>query len=185
VRTRTQEFEVALRVGGDGQPTKNPLNADAVTVDTSSRYWMSILVTVPWRQLQAAPVAGVGFDSCRARRDAVRPLRLVTDSVPEATLTKTELGLVPEGEGWFVVNARDVTWISSEERGQDTDLEGRQEFTQLGFRIQVLLPGQRGTYHGERGQEDFLVVSGECVLVIEGQERPLPPVDTPCLRRHR
>jgi uncharacterized cupin superfamily protein len=101
----------------------------------------------------------------------------VTDSVPEATLTKTELGLVPEGEGWFVVNARDVTWISSEERGQDTDLEGRQEFTQLGFRIQVLLPGQRGTYHGERGQEDFLVVSGECVLVIEGQERRLEAWD--------
>jgi uncharacterized cupin superfamily protein len=101
----------------------------------------------------------------------------VTDSVPEATLAKTELGLVPEGEGWFVVNARDVTWIRSEERGQDTDLEGRQEFAQLGFRIQVLGPGQRGIYHGERGQEDFLVVSGECVLVIEGQERRLKAWD--------
>jgi quercetin dioxygenase-like cupin family protein len=101
----------------------------------------------------------------------------VIDSVPEATLTKTELGLVPEGEGWFVVNARDVTWISSEERGQDTDLEGRQEFTQLGFRIQVLGHGQRGIYHGERGQEDFLVVSGECVLVIEGHERRLKAWD--------
>ena len=73
----------------------------------------------------------------------------MTDAVPEAMLKKTELGLVPEGEGWFVLNARDVTWIRSEERGQDTDFEGRQEWTQLGFRIQVLSPGQRGIYHGE------------------------------------
>jgi uncharacterized cupin superfamily protein len=36
------------------------------------------------------------------------------------------------------------------------------------------MPGQRnGLYHRERGQEDFLVVSGECVLVIEGEERHL------------
>jgi quercetin dioxygenase-like cupin family protein len=99
------------------------------------------------------------------------------DPVPEATLTKTELGLVAEGEGWFVANAREVTWITSEERGQDTDLEGRTEFSQLGFRIQVLGPGQRGIYHRERGQEDFLVVSGECVLVIEGEERRLQAWD--------
>ncbi len=97
--------------------------------------------------------------------------------VHEAELKETELGLVPQGEGWFVLNARDVTWIRSEERGQDTDFEGAQEWAQLGFRIQVLAPGQRGVYHGERGQEDFLVVSGECVLVIEGEERRLQAWD--------
>jgi quercetin dioxygenase-like cupin family protein len=97
----------------------------------------------------------------------------VNESVPEARLTKTELGLVAESEGWFVANAREVTWITSAERGQDTDFEGRSEFAQLGFRIQVLGPGQRGVYHRERGQEGFLVVSGECVLVIEGEERRL------------
>jgi quercetin dioxygenase-like cupin family protein len=97
--------------------------------------------------------------------------------VPEAQLTQTEAGLVAEGEGWFVVNARDVTWIRSEERGQDTDFEGRTEFSDLGFRIQVLAPGQRGLYHGERGQENFLVVSGECLLVIEGGERRLKAWD--------
>ena len=100
------------------------------------------------------------------------------DAVPEATLTKTENGLVPEAEGWFVLNARDAVWIRSEERGLDTYLEGRQEWTELGFRIQVLMPGQRnGLYHGERGQEDFLVVSGECVLVVEGEERQLKAWD--------
>jgi uncharacterized cupin superfamily protein len=94
--------------------------------------------------------------------------------VPEARLERKPVGAVPEGEGWFVLNARDVSWILSEERGQDTDFEGRQEWTGLGFRIHVLMPGQRnGMYHGESGQEAFLVVSGECMLVIEGEERRL------------
>ena len=103
----------------------------------------------------------------------------MSESVPEAALKKTEEGaLIPEGDGWFVLNARDALWIRSEERGLDTYLEGRQEWTELGFRIQVLMPGQRnGMYHGERGQEDFLVVSGECVLVIEGEERNLKAWD--------
>jgi uncharacterized cupin superfamily protein len=102
----------------------------------------------------------------------------MTESVPEAQLKETDAGLIPQGEGWFVINARDVTWIYSEDRGADTDFEGGQEWTDLGFRIQVLMPGQRnGVYHGERGQEDFLVVSGECVLVIEGEERPLKAWD--------
>src|SRR5829696_6254164 len=92
----------------------------------------------------------------------------MTDSVPEAQLKQTDDGIVPRGEGWFVLNARDVSWIRSEERGHDTDFEGGQEWAQLGFRIHVLMPGQRnGMYHRERGQEDFLVVAGECVLVIE------------------
>jgi uncharacterized cupin superfamily protein len=102
----------------------------------------------------------------------------MTESVPEAQLKQVELGLVVDGEGWFVVNARDVRWVRSEARGQDTDFEGKQEFPELGFRIHVLEPGQRnGMYHGERGQEDFLVVSGECVLVIEGEERRLKAWD--------
>jgi quercetin dioxygenase-like cupin family protein len=98
-------------------------------------------------------------------------------TVREADLKQTDAGLVPQGEGWFVLNARDASWIRSEERGQDTDFEGGQEWAQLGFRIQVVAPGQRGVYHAERGQEDFLVVSGECVLVIEGQERRLKAWD--------
>jgi uncharacterized cupin superfamily protein len=98
--------------------------------------------------------------------------------VPEATIETLPQGLRAEGPGWFVLNARDVSWVRSEERGQDTDFEGKQEFPELGFRIQVLVPGQRnGMYHGEAGQEDFLVISGECVLVIEGEERRLKAWD--------
>jgi quercetin dioxygenase-like cupin family protein len=76
-----------------------------------------------------------------------------------------------------VLNARDVSWIRSEERGQDTDFEGAQEWSQLGFRIHVLMTGQHGLYHRERGQEDFLVIAGECLLVIEGEERRLKAWD--------
>ena len=70
--------------------------------------------------------------------------------------------------------------------GRWADLEGDGDFEQLGMRIAVLRPGEpTGMYHGETGQENFLVVSGECVLVIEGEERrleglglrPLPAVD--------
>ena len=100
------------------------------------------------------------------------------EGVPEAQLKQTEAGLIPQGAGWFVLNARDTSWVRSEERGQDTDFEGGQEWTELGFRIHVLMPGQRnGMYHRENAQEDFLVVSGECVLVIEGEERRLEAWD--------
>ena len=52
------------------------------------------------------------------------------------------------------------------------NLEGDAEFEQLGFQLVVVDPGEPVCmYHGERAQEDFLVVSGECVLVIEGEER--------------
>ena len=76
-----------------------------------------------------------------------------------------------------MLNARDASWIRSEERGQDTDFQRGQEWAQLGFRIQVLGRGQRRMYHGKRGQEDFLVGSGECVLLIEGDERRLQAWD--------
>src|SRR4029079_9708549 len=98
----------------------------------------------------------------------------MTESVYEAQLQRPGVGVIPQGAGWFVLNARDVSWIRSEERGQDTDFEGGQAWGQLGFRIHVLMPGQRnGRNHRERGQEDFRVVAGECVLVIEGEERRL------------
>jgi uncharacterized cupin superfamily protein len=101
----------------------------------------------------------------------------MTDSVREAQLKKTDAGVVVESEGWFVLNARDVLWWRHEERGHGTDFEGKQEFPQLGFQLRVLMPGQHGVYHGESDQEDFLVVSGECVLVIEGEERRLKAWD--------
>jgi uncharacterized cupin superfamily protein len=76
--------------------------------------------------------------------------------------------------GGYVVNARDVLWRQRESLGRWADLEGDRNFDQLGFQLVVVQPGEPVCmYHGESEQEDFLVVSGECVLVIEGEERRL------------
>ena len=85
---------------------------------------------------------------------------------------------MPDGEGWFVLNARDARWWQSERLGRSAALEGEPEFPEVGFNINVLLPGQpNGMYHGESGQEDFLVLSGECILILEGEERHLKAWD--------
>jgi len=97
--------------------------------------------------------------------------------VPETRLKPTESGLVPEGLGWFVVNARDAKWLDGA-FGAYTRFEGDARFPKLGFNIGVLAPGQPACmYHGEDEQEDFLVLAGECLLLIEGEERRLRPWD--------
>ena len=94
--------------------------------------------------------------------------------VPEAEIKHTEHGLVPTGDGWYVLNARDSRWYHSDGRGAFCDLEGEQDFPQVGVNVQVLLPGQpMAMYHWEVDQEDFLVVSGEALLIVEGEERTL------------
>ena len=94
--------------------------------------------------------------------------------VPQAPLEETEHGLVPKGEGWFVVNARDARWRVSEGRGVSCIFEGEPEFPQLGIQLARLAPGEPlSMYHWEADQEDFLLLSGEALLIIEGEERPL------------
>jgi uncharacterized cupin superfamily protein len=94
--------------------------------------------------------------------------------VPEAPLRQTKFGLAPDGDGWFVVNAREIRWRAWERLGVYCDFEGKKRFRQLGVNISVLQPGESlGRYHAENAQEDFLVVSGECVVVVEEQERRL------------
>jgi uncharacterized cupin superfamily protein len=101
--------------------------------------------------------------------------------VPEATFVQTKHGLVPEGEGWFVVNARETRWGSRDGVfGSSARFEGDNgaEFPEIGINIRVLEPGRpNGHYHGEVHQEAFLVLSGECLLLVEGEERPLRPWD--------
>jgi uncharacterized cupin superfamily protein len=104
--------------------------------------------------------------------------------VPEAELDETEAGLVPATVGWFVMNARDARWFEKPERGYSLPLTGHDEheaetfFPMLGMAIRVIEPGQPSTtYHWETEQEDFLVLSGEAVLIVEGQERPLEQWD--------
>jgi len=94
--------------------------------------------------------------------------------VPEQPLEATEHGLVAGSDGWFVLNAAEARWRERPGRGAYCDLEGDSDFSQVGINIQTLAPGEpMAMYHWEADQEDFLVLAGEGVLVIEGQERPL------------
>ena len=99
--------------------------------------------------------------------------------VPEAPLEDTDVGLVPADEGWFVLNAKEARWRDSGPLGKLTFFEGdKAGFEQLGINVSVLEPGQpMAMYHYENEQEDFLVLTGEPLLIVEGQERPLRPWD--------
>ncbi len=91
--------------------------------------------------------------------------------VPEAKLE----GGIPATGGWFVVNAREARWLHNE-MGWYCGFEGKDEaaFEQVGININVLPPGApMAIYHEEPGQEAFLVLRGECLLIVEGQERKL------------
>jgi uncharacterized cupin superfamily protein len=104
-------------------------------------------------------------------------LEIMAGMPKEARLEQTPGGKVPEGAGWFVLNAREARWLSGE-FGAYTRFEGDERWRHLGVNIGVLQPGQPACYyHGESDQEDFLVLSGECLLLIEGQERPLKAWD--------
>jgi uncharacterized cupin superfamily protein len=94
--------------------------------------------------------------------------------VPEARINETDTGAVVDGAGWYVLNARDATWRAAEGRGAYADLEAGTDFDQVGVGICTLGPGEpMAMYHWEADQEDFLVVAGEALLIVEGEERPL------------
>ena len=98
--------------------------------------------------------------------------------VPEAPLERVENGVRAAGDGWYVLNAREVPWFEGE-LGFFGELEPEEpRFDQVGVQLGILRPGEpSGMYHGEDAQEDFLVLSGECILLIEGEERPLKQWD--------
>jgi uncharacterized cupin superfamily protein len=111
-------------------------------------------------------------------------------AVDEAKLEDVGSGLAPVSPGWFVVNAADAAWARNDAFGNrcvfessDRVLQERpdaepQYFTQVGFTLAVLEAGKpTGMYHAESSQEDFLVLSGTCTLLIEEQERPLKAWD--------
>jgi uncharacterized cupin superfamily protein len=94
--------------------------------------------------------------------------------IPESELERSDTGLVPKCEGWFMLNAREARWRHAPGRSAVCAFEGEPGFSQLGINLSVLEPGQSlGMYHWEADQEDFLVLAGEALLIIEGRERPL------------
>ena len=99
--------------------------------------------------------------------------------MPEARLDDSGSGLAPASDGWFVVNVRDAEWWTSETFGSGCGFESREfPFPQLGINLSVLEPGEPNClYHSESQQEAFLVLSGECRLLVDGEERLLRPWD--------
>ena len=99
--------------------------------------------------------------------------------MPEARLEDSGSGLAPASDGWFIVNVREAEWWVSETFGSGTVFQSESvDFPQLGINISVLEPGTpKSLYHSEGVQEDFLVLSGECALLIDGEERHLDAWD--------
>ena len=78
----------------------------------------------------------------------------------------------------FVVNAREVPWTERAGQRRSSSFEGETRFAQLGISVNVLEPGSpSGMYHSEQAEENFLIISGECVLLIEGEEHSLKAWD--------
>jgi uncharacterized cupin superfamily protein len=107
--------------------------------------------------------------------------------VEEARLEEVGSGLAPVSAGWFVVNARNAAWLTNAYFGgvcifesdghvlrERPDLQAYEK-PGAGFTLRVVEPGQpAGLYHAESAQqEDFFILMGECVLLVEGEERHL------------
>src|SRR6185312_13368644 len=96
--------------------------------------------------------------------------------VSEARLEETPFGLHVVSDGWFVLNLSEALAVRNEEKGGAVfPLEGQEvRFDDFGINVHVIWPGEpNGLYHSESVREAFLVLAGECTLLVEEQERPL------------
>jgi uncharacterized cupin superfamily protein len=87
---------------------------------------------------------------------------------------KRKYGRTVGKNGWFFVHVADATWIRSSKHGIVCDFEGDNPFPQVGINIHVVQPGQPAClYHREDAQENFFILSGECLLLVEEEEHSL------------
>jgi uncharacterized cupin superfamily protein len=95
--------------------------------------------------------------------------------VQEASSEETPYGRWITSDGWFVLNLGDALAVRQDAMGAVYPLESREHmFRDFGVNVRILLPGvPNARYHSETGQEGFLVLAGECTLVVEDEERPL------------
>ncbi len=93
----------------------------------------------------------------------------------EARFEGTDEGVVPADDGWFILNLEQIAWETVPRGGTWCVFESPGSPSPLlGIGVHVLAPGEAsGLYHAESNQEGFLVLSGECVAIVEGQERRL------------
>jgi len=98
----------------------------------------------------------------------------VLERVEEAPLRSTDGGLAPDRAGWFVVNVAVAAGMLTERFGAGCRFEGDSRFPEFGINVRLLQPGQPNClYHRENAQEAFLVLGGECVAIVEAEERPM------------
>jgi hypothetical protein len=95
-------------------------------------------------------------------------------SVNEASSVETPYGRYITSEGWFVLNLQEALAVRNAEKGGATyPIEAREHpFENLGVHLGILWPDDpNALYHSEGAQEGFLVLSGECTLIVEEEER--------------
>lgn len=76
---------------------------------------------------------------------------------------------------WFVVNLSELQALRNEDFGSGLELEPEHgSWDQLGINVCWLEPGEPASmYHAEAAQEAYLVIHGECELVVEDSQRRL------------
>ena len=128
------------------------------------------ILASPYESVQAA-------QDCRGFA-AVTACNLRSDGTREAPLRVTKYGVFPDDDGWFVLNARETRWRDYGPLGAACDFEGKRPFKQFDINLNVLNRGEpMAMYHRENNQEAFLVITGECLLIVEGEERQLKAWD--------
>ncbi len=94
--------------------------------------------------------------------------------IEEAQLEETEQGKTVTTDGWFALHVSEATWMQTDRFGAGCRFEGQTRFPQIGVHLRVMQPGVPAClYHRENAQEDFYVVEGECILLVEDEERHL------------
>ena len=96
--------------------------------------------------------------------------------VREARSEETPYGRWITSDGWFVLNLADALAVRNEEKGGAAyPLEPQEPpFRDFGVHVRVIWPGEpNALYHSEGVQEGFFVLSGNCTLIVEEEERPL------------
>jgi quercetin dioxygenase-like cupin family protein len=100
----------------------------------------------------------------------------------ETGIEQTAEGKVPVDDGWFILNLGSMAWETIPGFGLWRGFDGRPGVDPsgpgIGVHLHVLQPGEsNGYYHAEDAQEGFIVISGECVAVVEGKERRMQQWD--------
>lgn len=95
-------------------------------------------------------------------------------AIGEATFGDTPFGRGVASDGWFVLHTTEAAWMTTDRFGSGVRFEGEHTLPEIGVHLRILQPGEPAClYHRESAQENFFVISGECTLVIEEQERAL------------